>query len=262
LTCLFLRLYISYANAYEIDKKPRRSPLRLRFVTYILEEISCAICITYFPAIPNSQHNHDSINTNGVGKMAFSKGKRIEDETSERIVDLAVNIGCREGADALTVTRLCRELSCDRRVIYNRFRDIDEINLIVAQRCNEELMAKAKGALNPQASFEKNFITLIKAAFTYIYEKNSYFQYYTALYKVTDKGVKNEILQELAALIEEGKATGDVRVETDSYMAAQNVWLLMTGIGTILATNIDYKYQEGLDTLLYGIEAISSYMRK
>ena len=173
--------------------------------------------------------------------MAFSKGKRIEDETSTRIVDLAVNIGCREGADALTVTRLCRELNCDRRVIYNRFRDIDEINLMIAQRCNEELMATAKDALNPQASF---------------------FQYYTALYKVTSKGVKNEILQELAALIEEGKAAGDVRAETDSYMAAQNVWLLMTGIGTILASNVDYKYQEGLDTLLFGVEAISCYMRR
>jgi hypothetical protein len=33
-------------------KKPRRSPLRLRFLTYLLEEISYAICITYFPAIP------------------------------------------------------------------------------------------------------------------------------------------------------------------------------------------------------------------
>ncbi|MDE6362702.1 MAG: TetR/AcrR family transcriptional regulator [Lachnospiraceae bacterium] len=193
--------------------------------------------------------------------MAFSKGKRIEDETSERIVDLAVNIGCREGADALTVTRLCRELNCDRRVIYNRFRDIDEINLVVSQRCNEELMAKAKDVLKPQASFEENFITLIKAAFTFIYEKNSYFQHYTALYKVTDAGVKNKILQELAALIEEGKATGDVRAETDSYKAAQNIWLLLTGIGTILAANIDYKYQDGLDTLLYGVEAISSYMR-
>ena len=137
----------------------------------------------------NSRQNHDSVNTNKDkwgGKMAFSKGKRIEDETSKRIVDLAVNIGCREGADALTVTRLCRELNCDRRVIYNRFRDIDEINLVVAQRCNEELMAKAKNALKPQASFEENFIILIKTAFTYIYEKNSYFQHYTALYKVTD----------------------------------------------------------------------------
>ena len=33
-------------------KNPRRSPLRLRFMTCIIEEISCAICITYFPTIP------------------------------------------------------------------------------------------------------------------------------------------------------------------------------------------------------------------
>ncbi len=37
-------------------KKPRRSPLRLRFLTYLLEEISYAICITYFPAIPHSEN--------------------------------------------------------------------------------------------------------------------------------------------------------------------------------------------------------------
>ena len=36
-------------------KKPRRSPLRLRFLTYILEEIYCAICITYFPTIPKDK---------------------------------------------------------------------------------------------------------------------------------------------------------------------------------------------------------------
>ena len=78
--------------------------------------------------------------------MAFSKGKRIEDETSNRIVNLAVKIGCKEGPDALTVTRICRELSCDRRVIYNRFRDVDEINLIVADRCNKEAYCKCKGS--------------------------------------------------------------------------------------------------------------------
>lgn len=118
---------------------------------------------------------------NGVRDMAFSKGKRIEDETSKRIVDLAVNIGCKEGVAALTVTRLCRELNCDRRVIYNRFRDINEINLLVAQKCNKELIANARAVMNPQASYYENFIVFIKAAFTYIYEKNSYFQYYTAL---------------------------------------------------------------------------------
>ncbi len=49
-----------------------------------------------------------------------------------------------------------------------------------------------------------------------------------------------------------GKAAGEVRAETDSHKAAQNIWLLATGIGTMLAANIDYKYQDGLDTLLYG----------
>ena len=193
--------------------------------------------------------------------MAFSKGKRIEDETSDRIIKLAVNIGCQEGTDALTVTRLCRELNCDRRVIYNRFLDIDEINLIVAQQCNEELMAKARTAMNPQAPFYDNFTAFMKAAFTYIYEKNAYFQYYTALYKVTEEGVRNKIFQELTAMIEEGKAAGDVRAETDSYKAAENIWVIMTGISGMLAANVNYKYQDGLDTMLYGVGAILSYMR-
>lgn len=193
--------------------------------------------------------------------MAFSKGKRIEDETSKRIVDLAVNIGCKEGADALTVTRLCRELNCDRRVIYNRFRDIDEINLVVSQQCNKELMTKARAAVNPQDSFYDNFMALIKAAFAYIYEKNAYFQHYTALYRITDNGVKNEILQDIMEMIEDGKASGDVSAETDSYKAAENIWIITTGISGMLAANANYKYQDGLDAMLYGVEAISSYMR-
>ena len=193
--------------------------------------------------------------------MAFSKGKRIEDETSKRIVDLAVNIGCREGVDALTVTRLCRELNCDRRVIYNRFRDIDEINLIVAQRCNEELMAKARTATNPQASFYDNFTALIKAAFAYVYEKNANFQHFTALYKVTAEGVSNGVLQALTELIEEGKTTGDVRADTDSCKAAENIWLIMTGISGMLTANANYKYQDGLDTMLYGVEAVLARMK-
>lgn len=194
--------------------------------------------------------------------MAFSKGKRIQDETSKRIVDLAVNIGCREGVDALTVTRLCRELNCDRRVIYNRFRDIDEINMIVAQRCNEELLAKARTAINPQASFYDNFIALMKAAFAYVYEKKVNFQHFTTLYKITETGVKNEVLLALAELIEEGKTTGDVRAETDSCRAAQTIWLIMTGTSSMLAANANYKYQDGLDTMLYGVEAVISNMKR
>ena len=193
--------------------------------------------------------------------MAFSKGKRIEDETSKRIVDLAVNIGCKEGPDALTVTRICKELNCDRRVIYNRFRDLDEINMLVANRCNEELIAKATEVIKDDVSYYDNFKALMKAALTYIYERNAFFQYYTALYRVTEDGVQNEILQELVLLIEKGKDNGDVKSETDSREAAESIWMLMLGISGMLATNVYYKYQDGLKTMMYGVEAITEHMK-
>lgn len=193
--------------------------------------------------------------------MAFSKGKRIEDETSKRIIDLAVSIGCREGADALTVTRLCRELSCDRRVIYNRFRDVDEINMLVAQKCNEELIKRAETAVKESASYYDNLIARITAVFTGIYERNAYFQYYTSLYEVSEGSVKNALLQELEWLVEEGKAAGAVNVATDSRKAAENLWLITTGISRMLAVNTGYKYQDALDTMLYGVRAVLDYMK-
>lgn len=193
--------------------------------------------------------------------MAFSKGKRIEDETSSRIIDLAVNIGCKEGPDALTVTRLCRELNCDRRVIYNRFRDIDEINLIVAGRCNDELISRVHSEIDNNAPYYDKLIAFTRAVFAYIYEKNAFFQYYTALYTVTEDGISNGMLQALTDMIEQGKETGNVRFDTDSSKAAGNIWFIITGISSMLASNVNYKYQEGLDAMLYGVQAISSYMQ-
>lgn len=188
--------------------------------------------------------------------MAFSKGKRIEDETSIRIVDLAVNIGCKEGPDALTVTRICKELNCDRRVIYNRFRDIDEINFLVSDKCNEELLLHAKEAIKENVGFFENFKAMIETAFMYIYERNAYFQYYTALYRVNDDGIHNEILKTLTEYIENGKASGNVKEQTQSRQAAEGLWFMMIGISSMLAQHVNYKYQDGLITLKYGVEAI------
>ena len=193
--------------------------------------------------------------------MAFSKGKRIEDETSQRIISLAVNIGCKEGAGALTVTRLCKELNCDRRVIYNRFRDINEINLMVGRRCNEELIEKAETAVRENASYFDNFMARITTAFAYIYEHNAHFQYYTMLYKTEETGIRNELLQRLEQIIEEGKAQGEVNAQTDVRQAAECLWILTTGISKMLAVNADYQYQDAYDTMIYGVRSVFEHMK-
>ena len=61
-------------------------------------------------------------------------------------------------------------------------------------------------------------------------------------------------------MIEEGKRNGDVRGETDSREAAESIWLLLTGISGMLASHINYKYQDGLKTMMYGVNAILAYM--
>ncbi len=169
--------------------------------------------------------------------MAFSKGKRIEDETSTRILDLAVRIGCSEGADALTVTRLCRELNFDRRVIYNRFRDINEINMLVAARCNEELIKKADEAVSNGASFADLFIARITTVFAYICEKNIHFQRYAQMYEVTEDGVQNGFLQYLEGIID--------------GCAAEGIWLILMGESSLVLQNSGRKYQDALETLIY-----------
>jgi AcrR family transcriptional regulator len=193
--------------------------------------------------------------------MAFSKGKRIEDETSTRIIEIATNIGCREGANALTVTRLCREINCDRRVVYNRFRDIDEINYMVALKCNNELIEHSRKAINPADSYIKNFNAYIESAFAYIYEKDLHFQYYTALYTIEDDKVKNEFLNDLVDLINEGKANGYYKNDADSKEGAENIWFIIMGISGMLASNDNYKYKDALNTMIYGVNAVSSYIK-
>lgn len=193
--------------------------------------------------------------------MAFSKGKRIEDETSARIIDLAFNIGCKEGPDALTVTRICKELNCDRRVIYNRFRDVDEIAMFVANRCNTELIASARATMSDGAAYFDNFVTFIQAVLDYIYERNAYFQHFTACFQVVDECIENEILKEVKELIEQGKRSGDVKADADSKAAAEDIWFMLVGIASILTNKANYRYVEGKKTMMYGVQAICEALK-
>lgn len=197
-----------------------------------------------------------------VNYMAFSKGKRIEDETSIRIVDLAVNIGCKEGYDALTVTRLCKELNCDRRVVYNRFRDVDEINLIVAERCNQELIAGAKASILDSFPFSEKYQAFIKNIFAYIYERNANFQYYTSLYQIEDGKIDNGVLRELIEFLEQGKNLGEIKSEVNCSLVAQNIWVMIVGFSSMLSKHVSYPYQDALNSLLVGVTAIYHEIEK
>ena len=79
-----------------------------------------------------------------------------------------------------------------------------------------------------------------------------FFQYYTALYQVEETGIHNEILQNLEAYIEKGKESRQVNEHVNPEQAAECIWLMLTGISGMLASHVNYKYQEGYKALMYG----------
>ena len=66
---------------------------------------------------------------------------------------------------------------------------------------------------------------------------------------------------DLIRLIEEGKEAGEVSKDTDSRATAGNIWLIITGITRLIASNANYKYQDGLNTVMHGVNAISLNMK-
>jgi hypothetical protein len=73
--------------------------------------------------------------------------------------------------------------------------------------------------------------------------------------------VKNGFLDDLVALINEGKTTGYYKEDANSEEVASNIWLIIMGISGMLASNENYKYKDALDTMIYGVNAVSSYIK-
>ncbi|MDE7273780.1 MAG: hypothetical protein K2N95_12090 [Lachnospiraceae bacterium] len=87
----------------QLRKKPRRSPLRLRFLYCTLEEISCAICITYFPTVP---YDNKKVIFDVDGSKEYLEGKLQEEKyevTEIEIRDGHGQVDIENGILTLTV---------------------------------------------------------------------------------------------------------------------------------------------------------------
>ena len=80
-------------------------------------------------------------------------------------------------------------------------------------------------------------------------------------HSIVGRAVKNELLQDLESMVEEGKAQGVVNAATDSRRAAETLWLIVTSISRMLAGNTGYPYHDARDTMLYGVQAVFETMK-
>lgn len=94
--------------------------------------------------------------------MADAKDILISDEMSERIVDTAGKLAASEGAHAVTVRKILKELEITNRVFYNRFHNIDEVLEIVYKNTIMKIREGLVGGIDPSKDFFEQVIDIVE----------------------------------------------------------------------------------------------------
>ena len=71
--------------------------------------------------------------------MSYSQGTKLQDKISQEIIACVGKMVYKEGANGISVRAVLKELNITNRVFYNRFRNIDEVLLIISQKIVKEM---------------------------------------------------------------------------------------------------------------------------
>ena len=71
--------------------------------------------------------------------MSYSQGTKLQDKISQDIIDCVGKMVYKEGSTGISVRSVLKELNITNRVFYNRFKNIDEVLLIISQKIVKEM---------------------------------------------------------------------------------------------------------------------------
>ena len=144
--------------------------------------------------------------------MAYSRGIRLEDETSKTIIATAAQIARREGMEELTVKRVLTELKVSNRVFYNRFRNIDDVIQVLYEDLVQEIRSSLERVQQPAQSYPDYLLELAVAAVEKIYQNTLHFKQYLFSYQVANDTNRDWWLKKIQQLLRRGMEQGELKV--------------------------------------------------
>ena len=160
--------------------------------------------------------------------MAYSRGIRLEDETSKTIIATAAQIARREGMEELTVKRVLTELKVSNRVFYNRFRNIDDVIQVLYEDLVQEIRSSLEQVQQPAQSYPDYLLELAVAAVEKIYQNTLHFKQYLFSYQVANDTNRDWWLQKIQQLLRRGMEQGELKVN-DPVKMSYGVWCFCLG---------------------------------
>ncbi len=160
--------------------------------------------------------------------MAYSRGIRLEDETSKTIIATAAQIARREGMEELTVKRVLTELKVSNRVFYNRFRNIDDVIQVLYEDLVQEIRSSLERVQQPAQSYPDYLLELAVAAVEKIYQNTLHFKQYLFSYQVANDTNRDWWLKKIQQLLRRGMEQGELKVN-DPVKMSYGVWCFCLG---------------------------------
>lgn len=160
--------------------------------------------------------------------MAYSRGIRLEDETSKTIIATAAQIARREGMEELTVKRVLTELKVSNRVFYNRFRNIDDVIQVLYEDLVQEIRSSLERVQQPAQSYPDYLLELAVAAVEKIYQNTLHFKQYLFSYQVANDTNRDWWLKKIQQLLCRGMEQGELKVN-DPVKMSYGVWCFCLG---------------------------------
>lgn len=122
--------------------------------------------------------------------MPYSKGVKLADKTSQRIIKAVKKLVYKEGASSINVRRVLKELHISNRIFYNRFQNIEEALLAVSQQIITEMRVCIIKPYNPKQDYYKYLLGVARSVLIKTYKVKKSFSDYMFNNDIIDESNK------------------------------------------------------------------------
>ena len=177
----------------------------------------------------------------------------IDDEMSQKIIDVAEQIAHVEGVDNINVRRIMQALDITNRVFYNRFRNIEEVLDVIYKKTLLKIRESITSKFNPEKDFFEQVKDIVADTLVKSYENKEKMNQFIFERDLQTADNYSWWKDEIGKLIEFGKQKGllkDIKTDKMSYA----IWCFIRGynadaLGRNLPMNKaveDFKYSFGI----------------
>lgn len=160
--------------------------------------------------------------------MAYSKGVRLVDGISEKIISIATKIAYEYGVGHITVKRILSELGATNRVFYNRFRNINDVLIIVYERIMNQMRQCITNGYDGKKDYFEYMMDIALDVLCKTYENKLHFSQYMFEYDSYKDSNRNWWIEHMIPILEYGIEKGLLK-KMDTRLLSYTIWCFCRG---------------------------------